>query len=190
MKKLLLLLMCVFPMLSGCVAAAVVGGATAGGAVVYDKRSFKTMNQDRHATERGQTLIDHSKILKGRSHISIATFNHIVLMVGQAQTPELRGYAYKLLSDNLKHIQRIYNEVTVAGSTSFLQRTNDAWITTKVKTAMLAGKGLRSSQIKVVTEASAVYLMGLVSRRQGTLAANTARRVPGVKKVVKVFQYT
>ena len=164
-------------------------GATAGGAVVYDKRSFKAINEDRHATEIAQTLIDHSKTLKGRSHISVATFNHIMLMIGQAQTPELRDYAYKLVS-NVKHVQRIYNEVIIAGSTSLIQRANDAWITTKEKASMLAAKGLNSTQIKVVTESSVVYLMGLVSREQGKLAANVARRVPGVRKVVKVFQYT
>lgn len=189
MRKLLLLC-CLLPLLTGCIAAAAVGGATAGGAVLYDKRSFKTMNKDRHATERGQFLINHSKILKDRSHISVATFNHIVLMVGQAQTPELREYANKLLSENMKNVQRIYNEITVAGAPSFLQRTNDAWLTTKVKTAMLAAKHLHSTEIKVVTEASTVYLMGLVGHQQGERAANVARRVAGVKKVVKVFQYT
>lgn len=190
MKKFGLIILCIFPLLNGCVAAAVVGGATAGGAVVYDKRSFKTINQDRHAAERGQTIIDHSKILKGRSHISIAVFNRILLMVGQAQTPELRDYAQKLINDNVKNVQRVYDEVNVAGSSSFLQRTNDTWITTKVKTAMLGAKNLHSSNIKVITEDSTVYLMGLVSHQQGDLAGHVARRVPGVKKVVKVFQYT
>lgn len=190
MKKVLLLIVCIFPILGGCVAAAVVGGATAGGAVVYDKRSFKTMNQDRHTTEYAQTLLDHSKILKGRTHISVATFNRIALIVGQAQTSELRNYAQKLINDNVKNLQRVYNEVNIAGSSSFLQRTNDSWITTKVKTAMLATKHLHSSNIKVVTESSTVYLMGLISHKQGELAGNVARRVPGVKKVVKVFQYT
>ncbi len=189
MIKRIIILLCACIPLSGCVASAIVVGATAGGAIVYDKRTFKIMNEDRHGTEIAQTLIDHSKILKGRSHISVASFNHIMLMVGQAQTPEIRDYAYKLVS-NVKHIQRIYNEVQVAGSSSLIQRMNDTWLTTKEKTAMLAAKGLNSTQIKVVTESSTVYLMGLVSQEQGVLAANVARRVPGVKKVVKVFQYT
>ena len=188
MKKLLLLC-CLLFLLNGCVATAAVGGAAAGGAVIHDKRSFKTMNYDRHAAERGQTLIDHDKTLRGRSHISITTFNRIMLMIGQAQTPQLRDYAYKLVSDNIKGIQRIYNEVTVSGASSFLQRTNDSWITAKVKAAMLATKGLHFTQIKVVTEASTVYLLGLVSHQQSERAANAARRVPGVRKVVKVFQY-
>jgi len=190
MRKMLLLLFCLTPLLSGCIAAAIVGGATAGGAIIYDKRSIKTMNQDQYATELGQALVNRSKILKGRSHISVATFDHVMLMVGQAQNQELKDYAYKLLKDNVKNVKRIYNEVTIAGGSTFLERTSDSWLTTKVKTAMLTAKHLRSSQIKVVTEASTVYLMGLVSHKQGELAGNVARRVGGVKKVVKVFEYT
>ena len=128
MIKKLITLLCVCIPLSGCVTSALLVGATAGGAIVYDKRSFKAINQDRLSTQYAQNLIDHSKTLKGRSHISVATFNHILLMVGQAQTPEIRAYAYKLIA-NVKHVQRIYNEVTIAGSPSVLQRTNDSWLT-------------------------------------------------------------
>jgi osmotically-inducible protein OsmY len=188
LQRIVLLLCCFLP-LTGCIATAVVAGATAGGSIIYDKRSFKTMNQDRHASQSAQSIIDYDKTLKGRSHISIATFNHILLMVGQAQTPELRDYAYKLLLDKIKSVKRIYNEVTVAGSDSFLQRTNDTWLTTKVKTAMLATKNLRSTEIKVVTESSNVYLLGLVTQQQAKLAGNVARRVPGVKRVIEVFEY-
>ena len=70
-----------------------------------------------------------------------------------------------------------------------IQRNNDAWLTTKTKTAMLAAKGLHSAQIKVVTENSVVYLMGLVNHQQANLATSVARRVSGVRKVIRVFQY-
>lgn len=189
MKKLILLCCFSFLFLQGCVAVAVVGGAAAGTAVIADKRTIKTMNRDRRATETAQALINHSKRLKGRSHISIATFNHVMLMVGQAQTPELREYAYNLIQGRVKYVKQIYNEVTVDGSSSFLQRTNDTWLTTKVKSALLGAKHVHSGQIKVVTESSTVFLMGLVTQKQGELSANTARRVTGVRRVVKVFQY-
>jgi len=190
MIKTLLPLLCCLPLLSGCVAAAAVGGATVGGAVLYDKRSFATMNQDTIASRKAQHLIDHSKTLKGRSHIAVSTFNHKLLMIGEAQTPELKDYAYNLIKNNVKHINQIYNQVKIEGAASFSQRADDSWLTTKVKTAMLGAKGLHSTQIKVVTEGGDVYLMGLVSHKQGELAANVARRVSGVRKVIKVFEYT
>ena len=65
---------------------------------------------------------------------------------------------------------------------------SDTWITTKVKAMMLKRKELQSADIKVITDNGVVYLMGNVSTEQGALAADTARRVQGVVKVVEAFQ--
>lgn len=190
MKKLIILLSMALS-LFGCAAAvpiAVVAGAAAGGAVIYDKRSFKTMSEDQNARSYAQSWLNSDSVLKGRSHISISVFNQIALLVGQAQTPEIRDRAYQIVS-RVKNIKRIYNEITITQSISTLRRANDDWITTKVKTAMLAKPGLHSTNLKVVTENNVVYLMGLVTRKQATLATDAARRVSGVKKVVRVFEY-
>lgn len=188
MKKTLALLLLISVCLSGCVIPAVVVGATAGGAIIYDKRSFKTMDEDQQAYQYATRWIDQDKLLKGRSHISIAVFNNVALLVGQAQTPEIRQRAYEIAS-RTKYIKRIYNEIVISGSTTALQRTSDTWITSKVRTALLLKKGLNSNNIKAITEDGVVYLMGDISRRQAKLAADAARRVQGVKKVVKVFTY-
>lgn len=173
--------------LSGCIPAALVVGATAGGAVVYDKRSMKTIAQDQEAGEQAGQLINASPDLKTGAHIAIATFNHVMLLVGQTSTEEQRNTAYQLAS-NVKNVSRVYNEITIQEPTSSWRRSHDAWITTKIKTEMLATAGLHSTEIKVVTENSVVYLMGVLSLHQTELATNVARRVDGVKQVVKVFE--
>ncbi len=189
MKKLLLLIALICP-LYGCVPTVLVAaGAAAGASVAEDNRSIKTMLQDRHAAQTAQNMINDDKPLDARSHISVVVYNHVGLLVGQAQTPELRERAYKLV-EKVPNINRIYNEIAVAGPTSMLQRTNDTWLTTKVRTAMLTAKGLRSNDIKVVTEDNVVYLMGLTDQAQAKKATEVARRVKGVTKVVKVFQYS
>ena len=73
---------------------------------------------------------------------------------------------------------------------SISDRANDTYITSKVKTNLIAEKDFPASAIKVVTEASTVYLMGIVTQKEANLAAEIARNVDGVKKVVKVFEYT
>jgi len=191
MKKVtyLIAIGCLVSSLSGCLpAAALVVGATAGGAIVYDKRPAKVMVRDREISDQAQEAINEDSILRGRAHIAIATFNYVVLMVGQAETPELRDRAYNLVS-RVKYVRRVYNEVSIGKPTPTGKRASDTWITTKVKSAMLTKSGLSSSQIKVVTENGVVYLMGLVSPQQAALAVEAARRVNGVTKVVKVFQY-
>ena len=173
--------------LSGCIPAALVVGATAGGAVIYDKRSMVTIAQDQEASETAGKLVMTSPDLKEGTHIAIATFDHILLLVGQTTTEAQRATAYQLVS-SVKNVSRVYNEITIEQPTSSWQRSQDAWITTKIKTEMLAKPGLHSTQIKVVTENSVVYLMGVLSPHQAELATNIARRADGVKEVVKVFE--
>jgi osmotically-inducible protein OsmY len=188
MKKILAIPLLLLP-LTGCVPAALVVGATAGGAVIYDKRSFKTMREDQNAAKLANYWIHHDKVLKDRSHISVNVFNNIALMTGQAQTAKLRDRAYAIMQ-KIKNVKRIYNAVTIAGATSTLQRGSDDWITGKIRTVLLTKPGLESNDIKVVTEDGVVYLMGKISREQAELATNTARHVSGVTKVIKVFEYT
>jgi osmotically-inducible protein OsmY len=173
--------------LSSCVPAALVVGATAGGSVIYDKRSMSTMIQDRDATQGAANLLSASPDLKQGTHISVAAFHHILLLVGQTSTEEQRDTANRLVS-GLKYISRVYNQIQVRKPISLEQRTKDTWITTKIKTEMLAKPGLHSTEIKVVTEDGTVYLMGILTPQQAEMATDLARRVDGVREVVKVFE--
>lgn len=188
MKKFLLVFLCVLS-LFGCVPAALVVGATAGGSVVYDNRPMKTMIKDRDITQTAQNSINQDLNFKHKAHINVATINGSVLMVGQANTPELRDYAYKLVSQ-VKDVRQVYNQVVIAEPTSLARRTDDSWITTKVRAALLTRAKLSSTQIKVLTENGVVYLMGEVDKEQAELASDATRRVNGVKQVVKSFEYT
>ena len=124
-----------------------------------------------------------------KSNFSVISYNGVVLLVGQVDSDFLRERATEIASKASSKIRRIHNELEVAGKTGFLSRSNDAWIATKIRTLMLTDKDVPASQVKVVTENGAVYLMGLVSQPEGDSAANLARNVSGVAKVVKVFEY-
>jgi osmotically-inducible protein OsmY len=188
MKKALLCLCCILP-LYGCVPAAVLVGATAGGALIYSKRSFKTMHTDQHAANVAQYAVNHDPAIKNHAQIAITVFDNIGLMVGQASSAEARQRAYEIMSQ-VKGVRRIYNAVTIAAPISNFRRTKDAYITSKIRTEFLTASDLKSNDIKVVTEDSVVYLLGEVSRHQADLATQTTRKISGVSKVVKVFQYT
>jgi osmotically-inducible protein OsmY len=54
---------------------------------------------------------------------------------------------------------------------------------------MLANSSVPSGQIRVITENGAVFLMGLVTQADADAAADLARNVSGVTRVVKVFEY-
>lgn len=190
MKKIIILLTLVFPLV-GCVSAVLVAGAagaTLGGAVIYDQRTYRTMNQDHNARSIIQYRLDNDPLLKGQSHITISVFNNVALLVGQAKTPKICDRAYQIV-EKASHIRRTYNEITIGAPLSPVQQATDSWITSKVRTAMLGKAGLHSSNLKVVTENKVVYLMGMVSPKQAAMAADVARRISGVEKVLKVFEY-
>jgi len=123
-----------------------------------------------------------------QAHIVVTSYNGIVLLAGQVGSAPLRQQAAKVAAA-IPKVQRVYNELTVAGSTSGLARSNDAWITAKIKSKMLAKSAIPGARIKVVTENGTVYLLGLLSKEEGDRAAELARKTAGVQKVVRIFEY-
>jgi osmotically-inducible protein OsmY len=188
MKKILTIC-CLICLLTSCATAAIIGGASVGGSLLFDKRGIATITHDRHITQTAQNLINADPKLKGRSHIAVATYDGTTLIVGEAQTNAVKQRAAHLVS-LVPGIKTMYNEITIAGATSELQQTNDSWLTSKVKSALLSKAGFTSLQLKIITENNVVFLLGKATKSQAQKAADTARRVPGVTKVVKVFDYS
>lgn len=187
MKKITIIFLVVL-LLPGCLPTVFVAGAAAGGAIIYDHRDAKSMVQDHDVTFQVQNKLDHDKELHEQANISIATFNHIALLLGQAPNDELRNRAESIAKSN-SSIKMLYNEITIEKPISNIARANDSWITTKVKTILLATPGLNSTSLKIVTENGTVYLMGLTTRTQAQIATDKTRTVAGVQKIVKLFEY-
>ena len=124
-----------------------------------------------------------------KSSFDVVSHNGVVLLIGQVESNELKSKATEIASEASAKIKRIHNEIEVSGRTGILSRSNDTWIATKVRTLMLANAEVPSGQVRVVVENGAVYLMGIISQSEGDNAANIARNVTGVTKVVKVFEY-
>ncbi|MFT4862121.1 MAG: osmotically-inducible protein OsmY [Pseudohongiellaceae bacterium] len=123
------------------------------------------------------------------SNFNVVSHNGVVLIVGQVESEAMKSKATTIASQASSKIKRIHNELEVAGKTSLISRSNDSWVATKVRTLMLTNKEVPSDQIRVIAENSAIYLMGIISQAEGDRAANLARNVSGVTKVVKVFEY-
>ena len=124
-----------------------------------------------------------------KANFNVISHNGVVLLVGQVVSNELKNKASEIASQASSKIKRIHNELEIAGKTSLIARSNDAWIATKVRTLMLTNSGVPSRQIRVVAENGAVYLMGLTNQSNGDNAARLARNVSGVTRVIKVFEY-
>jgi len=124
-----------------------------------------------------------------QASFDVISHNGVVLIVGQVASEALKAQATDIASRASAKIKRIHNELEVSGRTSMLAKSNDIWIATKVRTLMLANSGVPSDQVRVIAENGAVYLMGIISQAEGDNAANLARNISGVTRVVKVFEY-
>jgi osmotically-inducible protein OsmY len=155
--------------------------------VADDHRGVKQQFADRGTSTNAHDQLTYDPQLYKHARISTATYNGTLLLTGQVQSEELKQRAGKIAA-KLEGVTRVYNELVVSGNESMLANMDDAWVTSKVKTMMLRRKSLRSGDVKIITENGIVYLMGDVSHTQASLAADTARRVGGVRKVVEVFQ--
>ena len=86
-------------------------------------------------------------------------------------------------------VKNVVDETQIAGVSSVASRGNDSLVTSNVKARMLNNKVFNATQVKVVTEAGVVYLMGLVTRAEGEEAVFVTRNTSGVSRVVPIFEY-
>jgi osmotically-inducible protein OsmY len=169
----------------------VVGGAAAGGAAVYDRRTVGSFVDDEGVELKSRMAIFNDKELNSQIHINITSFNGIVLLSGEAPTAELRARA-ETITRGIEKVRLVHNEMSIAAPSSLMTRSSDTLITGKVKTSLFGIKGLEGfnpTRAKVVTENGTVYLMGMLYRSEAAAVTEKARQVSGVQRVVKLFEY-
>lgn len=174
---------------SGCVATAVGIASITSIDIASDRRTVGNFVDDNKVEIKISARIKlDDQLRQGKSHVSVTAINGIVLLTGETPSTYLRNRAVQIAS-SYPEASKVINQIRVAQSSGLGSRSQDTWITGKVKTAMLSASNLSATNIKVVTEASVVYLMGLVTRVEGSAAAKAATTVSGVTRVVKVFEY-
>lgn len=187
--KNLMILIAITLSLQGCIFVAGAAAGAAGVAVVYDHRKLEKILLDEKIAKNVTSKLRAASNIHENSHIEVTCFNQIILLTGEATNPSIKQQADDIVR-TVPEVKRIYNQITIKGPASSLTQASDAWITAKIKTEMLATKGLQSGTIKVVTENGTVYLMGTVNRDQAEISVDIARQVQGVQRVMKIFQYT
>lgn len=174
-------------LLGGCTEVATV--ASSGGQALYNHNSIKETLDDHYITMKAyqQIYSDDDDRFKNSS-VAITTFHNEVLLTGQIPYADERDKMVKLIRE-VKGIKKLYNLTVVSPPLPPLVQAGDAWITTKVKTKIIAMDGIDPGQIKVVTENGTVFLMGVVTHQQADKAIQLARTTDGVQSVVKIFYY-
>lgn len=171
--------------LSGC-AALLVGGAAVGTALMVSDRRTSGVQIEDQAIElkAGQRI---RETVGDRGHVNVTSYNRMVLLTGEVAS-EADRTAIEQAVARIENVRSTVNELAVMGSSSMTSRSNDTVLTSKVKASFFDAKDIQANTIKVVTERATVFLMGRVTEREAKRAAELARGVSGVQKVVRVFE--
>ena len=171
--------------LSACVPV-IVGGAAAGGAVAADRRTSGIYVEDENIELKA---VKHMETTLGEAaHVNVTSYNRNVLLTGEVPNAAAKENAEAFVK-GIQNVRAITNEIVIAPKTTISSRSNDTYLTSKVKTKFVTENQFPANIVKIVTENSVVYLLGIVNKTEADAAAEIARNTDGVDKVVKVFEY-
>ena len=181
--------------LSLCAASALLSGcgtimSSAGAGPIEEdpgERTFAQQMADESIETKALVNIKAADEAYDQAHLSVVSYNGFLLLVGQVPSEALKALATDVTRD-LEAVRRIYNELEVGPETSAGTRTNDTWITTQVKSKLLASSDTPGRRVKVVTENAVVYLMGLLTAAEADRSALEAAEVKSVTRVVQLFE--
>ncbi len=174
--------------LQGC-APILVGSAVSGAYVSHDRRTAGNFIDDQAIGLAVSQNLGEAPLLTD-AHYNVTVFNGRVLLTGEVGDEEQKVRATAITRADPR-VKNIANELVVSGGSSLTSRAGDVLITAKAKAAMfnIPLKGFDASRVKITTEAGVVFLMGLVSLDEADAATDVIRRMDGVLKVVRIFEY-
>lgn len=177
--------------INGCSTIAVGTSEVTGVALVHDRRTAGSIIDDEKIETQVSLKFALDNDIAKYAHINSTAYDGILLLTGEVQDQTLRNRINEI-ARNIKHVRLVQNQMTNQVPTSFSVHANDSVITARVKLAFSNNQkmpGLDATRIKVVTENSRVFLMGLVHKAEGNIAVEITQGVLGVKEIIKVFEY-
>jgi osmotically-inducible protein OsmY len=180
-----LMLLCALA-LQACVETLILGGVATGVLVAADRRQPEVIFGDQRIEIVASNRVGDT--LAGQGHVNVTSYNYMVLLTGEVPTAQVKADVEKTASE-VPQVKTVINELQIAGASSIASRSNDSFITSKVKSNLIGADKVKPTSVKVLTEAGVVYLLGLVTREEADAATEIARGTGGVQKVVRVFEY-
>ena len=155
--------------------------------VVRDEREPRAYWQDNKAEMDIRFSIYRNKAISD-TNVSVTIWNAVVLLTGEVPDQQAIDRILDIAKSH-HYTRQVVNRIELAGRTNMASRINDSWLTGRVKTALVVSGTVDPTRFKVVTERANVYLMGLVTSAEATEAVMIVRSIPGVVRVIKVFEY-
>jgi osmotically-inducible protein OsmY len=177
--------------LGGCVAAIIpalfVTGVGSAAYIANDRRAPDTMLADQRIQKTGMSRMEDE--LKNNIRVDVRSYNRNVLLLGEARTEEIKQRAGAIAS-GIDGVRNVYNELAVSDKLGFRNVADDVALSTEIKARLVGANGTDPLNIHVSADDGVVYLQGMVTHREADEASRVAAATKGVKRVVRVFEYT
>lgn len=187
MRNVYMVLLLIAGFLQGCVAPVVAAGIGTGMVMsAADRRSAGTMVEDDTIESKAQKRVEEK--YKDTARASVTSFNRFALITGTVASETAKMDIERIVG-GIPNVKGIANELVVDAAAKGSSSSSDARITGNVKVRFVKSPSFKADHVKVITENSVVYLMGLVTRAEADAASEIASTTAGVNKVVRVFEY-
>ncbi|MCG8314988.1 MAG: BON domain-containing protein [Pseudomonadales bacterium] len=183
------LFLIVFPQLSGC--ASILASMSEPGHIDEPKntRTFGTYVEDQNIEVKIKANLYNADTRFQEANVAVFSYNRIALLVGQVPNQEMYDRAAQI-AHKVRLVRNVHNELTIGAPLPISKQLTDSWISTKIKAHMMTTQDFPASKVQVITESGTVFLMGLLSESEADWAVDIVRQIDGVKKIIKIIEYT
>ena len=152
------------------------------------ERGFSQQVEDESIETKAVVNIHAANDAFDEADFLVVSFNGYVLIAGEVANQALKDQASAVVKE-ISGVRRIYNEMEIGRPSDVKTEASDVWITAQVKSVLFFDSNTPSLRVvKVVTENSVVYLLGLITPEEAERVATEAAGVKGVKRVVQLFE--
>ena len=155
--------------------------------IEYEDSTYSGLDDERNEKLALKNIKSVLSSLQG-TNIHVKSFKGTVLITGQVVSQDYISLATNAV-ESMRNVAAVHNELVIAGPTSIISRTNDAYLSSKIRAKLVASKDIDAKRIRVVTENGVAYLMGHVTQQESEIVVDEAKQVYGIQKIIKVFEY-
>ena len=170
--------------LSGCAQLAM-KAVTVSAGVAIDRRTVGAQLEDESIQLRAASALGER--LAANANITVTSYNRQVLVTGEVPDAASKQAVEQAVSQ-FENVSRVFNELAVMNASTLAQRGFDAYLTARIKVALVDARGLTVTAFRIVTERGTVYLMGRVTPLEAERATALVRQIGGVRRVVRLFE--
>lgn len=121
--------------------------------------------------------------LQQNSRMSIDSFNSEVLLTGEVPSEAIKSQIEQVVR-SMPDVRQVYNELQVSVARGYSSTVQDGYITSKILAKVAASSGVKSSQIKAVTNNGITYVMGRMTPTQQSNLIDIANGTAGITELV------